>query len=80
LVNGMVEGIMMLSPVDLWPIRNTTSFELIPGKAPVPPGHPDFYTNYREAGEFPGAPPGLTKKQIITRLFKAVGPLAVNVL
>ncbi len=79
-LNGMVEGLMMLSPIDLWPIRNTTSFELIPGKAPVPPGHPDFYANYQEAGEFPGAPEGLSLKQITTHLFKTVGPIAVNIL
>lgn len=80
LLNGMVEGIMLLSPINLWPIRNTTSFELIPGKTPVPPGHPDFYTNYLEAGEFPGAPPGLSIKEITTRLFKTMGPMAVNIL
>lgn len=79
-LNSMVEGIMRLSPIDLWPIRNTTSFELIPGKTPVPPGHPDFYENYREAGDFPGAPPGLSMKEITTRLFKTMGPMAVPIL
>jgi len=79
-LNGLVEGLMHLSPVDLWPIRNTSSFELLPGRSVVPTNHPDFYRNYQDTGSFPGAPAGLSAKEITTRLYKALGPLAVSVL
>lgn len=78
-VNYLVEGIFGWSPVDVWPIRNTTSFELIPGREPVPPGHPDFYTNYRDVGSFPGAPVG-SVKQLTTSLFKMFNTLAIPML
>ena len=79
-VNAMFEGLMRLSPIDIWPIRNTSSFELLPGKTPVPTDHPDFYARYRDLGSFPGAPPGLSTKEITTRLYKAVGGLAIPIL
>jgi phosphatidylserine/phosphatidylglycerophosphate/cardiolipin synthase-like enzyme len=79
-MNGLVENVMLFSPIDIWPIRNTSSFELRPGMPAVPPNHPDFYTNYQDVGSFPGAPANLTMKEITTRLLKAVGPLAVSIL
>ena len=33
---------------------STSAFELIPGKAVVPPGSADFYRNYYSVGSFPG--------------------------
>ena len=39
--------------VDPWPIRYTTSFELIEGKQFVDLDHKDFYENYRDVGSFP---------------------------
>ncbi|OGV73672.1 MAG: hypothetical protein A3K19_28220 [Lentisphaerae bacterium RIFOXYB12_FULL_65_16] len=74
-VNRLVDGLSNLTPVDAWPLQNTTSFELLPGAAEVAPGHPDFYRNYREAGDFPGADGALSHKEIVTRLYKAVGPV-----
>ena len=47
----MLSDIMPL--IDLWPLRYTSSFELIPGKKEVPPGDPEFYLNYRDVGSFP---------------------------
>lgn len=72
-LNSLVGGLMGLGPVDLWPVRNTTSFELKPGGREVPPGDPAFYENYREAGSFPGAEGPISQKEILTRLYKAVG-------
>lgn len=73
-VNGLLGGIVQsLSPVDLWPIQNTSSFALRPGAAEVPPDAPAFYQNYREAGSFPGTEGWLTQKGILTRIYKAVG-------
>ncbi len=72
-VNGLVDGLFSLSPLDAWPIQNTTSFELKPGAQEVPPGDPAFYENYREVGSFPGTDGLFTQKEIVTRLYKAVG-------
>jgi phosphatidylserine/phosphatidylglycerophosphate/cardiolipin synthase-like enzyme len=72
-LNGLVDGLISISPVDVWPIQNTSSFELRPDAVEVPPDHPDFYKNYREAGAFPGTDGIFTTKEIRTRLYKAVG-------
>ncbi len=72
-VNGLIGGILGLSPIDVWPIQNTSSFELRPGAAEVPPGDPAFYRNYRDAGAFPGTDGLLSQKEILTRIYKAVG-------
>lgn len=72
-VNGFVDDVLSLSPIDLWPIQNTSSFELRPGATGVPPGHPAFYDNHRDVGPFPGTEGFLSTKEIMTRLYKAVG-------
>ncbi|MDG1326006.1 MAG: phospholipase D family protein [Opitutales bacterium] len=58
--------------IDLWPIRAHSSFELKRGKEPVPPGHVDFFHNWKDVGNFPGLP-FFTKKQMSARIFKATG-------
>jgi phosphatidylserine/phosphatidylglycerophosphate/cardiolipin synthase-like enzyme len=78
--NALLEGLMRLNPIDLWPVRNSSSFELIPGRPAVPPGHPDFYLNYTDIGSFPGADGNLSAKEITTRIYKAVGGPAVPLL
>lgn len=72
-VNELVGSVLSLSPVDVWPIQNTSSFELLPGCDPVPPSHPDFHRRHREVGPFPGTDGRLGTKEIMTRLYKAVG-------
>jgi len=72
-VNGLIGGVLSLGPLDVWPIQNTSSFELRPGATEVTPGHPDFHKNYREVGPFPGTEGTLSTKEILTRLYKAVG-------
>jgi len=72
-LNGLIDGLLSLGPVDIWPIQNTSSFELRPGATEVPPGDPAFYRNYREAGSFPGTEGPASMKEILTRLYKAVG-------
>ncbi len=72
-LNSLVDGVLSLSPLDLWPIQNTSSFELKPGATEVPPGDPAFHEHYREAGSFPGTETPLSNKEILTRLYKAVG-------
>lgn len=72
-VNGLIGGLLSLSPLDVWPIQNTSSFELKAGATEVPPTHPDFHDHYHEAGAFPGTDGLLSTKEILTRLYKAVG-------
>ncbi len=72
-LNSLVDDMLSIGPIDLWPIQNTSSFELKPGAANVPPGHPAFYENHRDVGPFPGTEGVFTTKEITTRLYKAVG-------
>jgi cardiolipin synthase C len=72
-MNALVDGVLSLSPVDLWPLQNTTSFELKPGAAEVPPDHPSFREHYRDAGSFPGTEGLFSRKEILTHLYKTVG-------
>ena len=74
-VNGLLEGLVdiVLGPIDLWPIQNTSSYDLRPGGVAVSPYAPDFHRHYEEAGSFPGAEGILGTKEILTRLYKAVG-------
>ncbi len=72
-LNGLIDGLLSLGPIDVWPIQNTSSFELRPGAAEVPPTDPRFYQNYREVGSFPGTDGLLSTKEILTRLYKTVG-------
>ncbi len=71
-VNRLVEGTLRHTPVDIWPIRNTTSFALRKNRPAVPPYHPNFYECYKEAGNFPGASDDLLGKEIMTRLLKTL--------
>ncbi|HMP76304.1 MAG TPA: phospholipase D family protein [Kiritimatiellia bacterium] len=72
-VNGWIDGVLSLSPVDIWPVQNTSSFELAPGGEYRHPGARDFHAHYREVGSFPGAEGALSTKEILTRIYKAVG-------
>lgn len=72
-VNGLIGDVLSLSPIDFWPIQNTSSFELLPGATEVSPYDPTFHQHYREAGPFPGTEGALSNKEIMTRLYKAVG-------
>lgn len=58
--------------IDPWPIRPHASFELKDNKEAVPSGHPDFFENWRNVGNFPGLSL-FAKKQISARIFKAAG-------
>jgi putative cardiolipin synthase len=72
-VNRLVGGLMALTPIEAWPLQNTASFELRAGAAEVPPGHPDFHRHYRDVGPFPGSEGWISQKEILARLYKAVG-------
>ncbi len=78
-VNLRIEGLSSLLPVDLWPVRYTSSFELKTGEEPVPPDHPEFYKRYHDLGSFPGSEgPGFDKT--LTRMYKRFGKVATPLL
>ena len=76
-LNFLISGASPI--VDLWPLPSTSAFELKPGQVPVPVGHPDFYDRYRDVGDVPGTK-GDAKKEIFTRLLKALGREATPLL
>jgi putative cardiolipin synthase len=80
ILNGLIGDVMSLSPIDVWPIQNTSSYELRPGATVVSPNDPVFLEHYQEVGPFPGAERHLSTKEILTRLYKAVGPTLTPVL
>ena len=53
--------------------------EVIITPTAVPPDHPDFYTNYVDAGNFPGAEIG-SVKQLTTSLYKMFNTLVIPVM
>jgi putative cardiolipin synthase len=79
-VNAFFERASTATPLDLWPIRNTSSFELRPGNDPVSPEHPEFYKRYRDAGSFPGEDSPLSPKATQTRVLKIINSLAAPIL
>ena len=69
---GLLETISRALPVlDIWPFYYTTSYELRPEKAPVPPDHSDFHDHYKAVGPFPGV--HLSRRAIWSRLATAIG-------
>jgi phosphatidylserine/phosphatidylglycerophosphate/cardiolipin synthase-like enzyme len=72
-VNKFIDDTLSLGPIDVWPFQNTSSFELKPAAPAVAPTHADFHRHYRDVGPFPGTDGLLSTKEILTRLYKAVG-------
>ncbi|MCF7848578.1 MAG: phospholipase D family protein [Kiritimatiellales bacterium] len=79
-VNALLEKLSSASPIDVWPIRNTSSFELKPGENPVSPDHPAFYKRYRDLGSFPDGTSLLSPKETKTRMMKIVNGMAAPIL
>jgi phosphatidylserine/phosphatidylglycerophosphate/cardiolipin synthase-like enzyme len=79
-MNALIDGVFGSLPIDFWPLQNTTSYAWVAGHPEVPPNHPEFHRYYKEAGDFPGAEGYMTRKEVITRLFKAVTPVLAPML
>ncbi len=55
--NAILEGLSRLIPfIDPWPLRYAGLYNLKKNKAPLDPGHKDFYENYKWVGSFPDVP------------------------
>ncbi len=78
-VSGLIASVSRALPVfDVWPFRYSSSYELLSPYPAVPPGHPDFYKNYRAVGSFPGME--LSSKQIQTIIISAFAGFAEPVM
>lgn len=78
-VNRWLESISALSPIDIWPVRNTSSFELKPGMTPCSPNDPEFYERYEDKGSFPGVD-SLSTGELVTRFYKITGKIVTPLL
>ncbi len=73
--SGMIASVSRSLPIlDIWPFRYSSSFQLIDGKQALDIGHPDFYNNYENLGNFPDV--DLPSKQIQTIIISAFAGFA----
>jgi len=71
-LNRVVELAWSILPIDLWPFRYTTSFELLPGEDPVSSDDPRFYLRYKDIGGFPGGE-GMNAAKMTIQMHKIFG-------
>ena len=72
-INAPLVWLSRIMPIDPWPIRYASAFELIEGRDPVLPQHADFYNNYRSVGSFPGVAVERNDKIFGALIFKTFG-------
>ncbi len=72
-VNSTLVWFSRILPIDPWPIRYASAFELIDGYDSVLPQHADFYNNYRSVGSFPGVTAEHSDKIFGALIFKTFG-------
>ena len=77
--NSLIHSLSEKTPIDLWPIRYTTSYRLRRGKTPVPVGHPAFHTHWKDMGSFPQLK-NFTEREIYARMLKAFGQFFIPLL
>ena len=71
-LNRTFERLAARAPVDFWPIRTTSGFELRPGEDSISAEDPEFYDHYRNLGNFPGGE-GPSRAKLIVRFLKVFG-------
>jgi phosphatidylserine/phosphatidylglycerophosphate/cardiolipin synthase-like enzyme len=78
-ISDLIARISSKLPVfDIWPFDYSSNFELKENKNPVPPGHPDFYKNYKDVGVFPEV--GLSLSRLGVRFIKGFGGLTAGLM
>ena len=78
-LNSFIEWISRILPIDLWPLRYTSSYELKPDHEPLSPWDPNFYDHYDDIGRFPGSE-FVTSDEMLTSFFKTFGKFATPAL
>jgi len=71
--NSVLVWLSRIMPIDPWPIRYASAYELIEGRDIVPPGHESFYENYKSVGSFPEVTAERSDKIIGAVMFKTFG-------
>ena len=71
--NSALVWLSRLMPIDPWPIRYASAYELIEGRDIVPPDHESFYDNYKSVGSFPEVTSERSDKIIGAVMFKTFG-------
>ncbi len=78
-LNEPISDLSTALPIfDLWPFRYSSSFELKPGCAPLPPSDPGFHDCYQDVGDFPEV--ALPLETIYTRIVTAFGAGLIGIL
>ena len=69
---GKVDALFENLPLfDVWPFRYSTSYDLVPGCQPVPPGDPKFSACWTSVGDFPEVE--ISFRAIAVRVMTAFG-------
>ena len=73
-LNRQIGWISRTLPIDLWPMRYSTSYQLREGETPTSPRDRDnFYDRYEDVGLFPGTEEHYTSDEFIFSLYKTFG-------
>ena len=73
-INRQIEWISRTLPIDLWPMRYSTCYQLKEGETPTSPRDRDnFYQRYEDVGLYPGTEALHTNEDFIFSLFKTFG-------
>lgn len=78
-LNSFIEWISRILPIDVWPLRYTSSYELKEGMDPLSPWDPNFYDHYNDIGRFPGSEL-ITSNEVLTSFYKTFGKFATPAL
>lgn len=73
-INRQIEWISRTLPVDLWPLRYSTSYQLREGQTPTSPRDREhFYERYDDVGLFPGTQADYTSDEFMFSIYKTFG-------
>lgn len=73
-INRQIEWLSRSLPIDLWPLRYSTCYQLIEGKEPTSPrDRENFYDRYEDVGLFPGTEAYYSSEDFTFSLYKTFG-------
>ena len=73
-VNRQIEWISRTLPIDLWPMRYSTSYQLREGETPTSPRDSEnFYERYEDVGLFPGTEAYYSSDEFMFSIYKTFG-------
>jgi cardiolipin synthase C len=73
-LNRQIEWISRTLPIDLWPLRYSTCYQLKEGETPTSPrDRENFYQRYEDLGLFPGMKADYSSDEFIFSIYKTFG-------